>query len=1456
MLGETERKGYEKRLAEWQAEGFEVSRLAGMLKSSPQEASGAFETAERGILRNRELGRELETLQLQEAGDQLTRMHNLLRDPWMSGEAETLLVELQVHSERKKKEEQRKKREAERRLARLRERAEHWKAQGYLTAGFEGMMDRDLDAAEAELPRLEDAVSRLGVSAEELGSLDTRGHEAEHQRIQEMLRDPARAQDAEEAILHLRLKIEKTRRTDQLRSEQEKRERARLRDKVSSWRDAGLNVHLADDFLDNAAVDILARRIEELEETISRCRELLEELGRLPGEGLEKDREAIRALLHDPEQIRAAEEKLIRLKFVAQRAAKEREKKAEESRRWRKDLHSRIQEWKGAGYDTSRLDDAFERDDEALKKEWVMFRIQLKRVQELESELRALPSEGIGQEVGALVAKLRAVSLGSINDVETGIRSLKSRIEARREEELRAREAEKKEKQELVALVMRWVEEGYRDGMEGKLEQVVSKGIPAMREDVRELGARITRAEAIRKDLMAADITGFESEAAAVLEELFDLTRIKEMEVRVGELKDRMNAKREEERRRAKEEQRMRDELRSKITGWKRMGFNVSALEANLDGDIEFLRKEYSMTRLRIQKAQVQLAELNSIPAESLQAELSSARDALLSLDRMEEGSVMVERLRMAHTERVRQGKKLEELRKKMEDWREQGYDVSRLEKLLGKDIEAVTKEFLMFKIRIQKLRELEEELRSLDTGGFEDERSQIEKDLRNIDRLGEVRDRLSELELKIGRRMAEEVRLQDDRRKVQGEYMARMSAWLEEGFYVDSLEGALGKAPDEMAEDFRRFEEAVSSIRQKRERLEELSGSGYEELIARIREKLRDVGRLEEVTHDIHELWERIERRRKEVEGRRKEEDELRLNIVKQIENWETMGYDVSSLEKIAGGKMEELRRGMINFRMKIERMQGLQGILDAMDTRGFENEVASIRSRMRELDAAEAVESMIEALRNEVRARHSSERAAKEKLRRMRDDCTDRFLALLAQGYNVDSLEGALELPYEELSVECERIEGVAGRLKEIEQELKGREQAAGAESFLARVKDIHALGELEEYLANGKVPGELKAPAEKIQIIRYGHGPPPKEPAVMKRQAETRKAEVAVPAQAAGAVSQAPSLAAAIAVTERQPATAERQPGGPAAPAPPVRPAAAPPAGPEPAGTVRPEPVGCGSCGEPVEPGWKRCPACLKPLVPAGPAEEPPEKPPGAVPVERTVPAVPAKSLRPAAEPAPPPRALAPAADRKETPMPPEERVISPARTAAPPAAPAPPALASAAQAPAPPPAEKAVQIDRIPARPERDLGIRDEAAPERREGARRETPIDPEKLVQLRKMIDKWKTDGDDVGDLEEYLASGVVTREGMRLRLEAINARRKGAEPAPWRQAEEAPAMPAAPDELAPEQGATAGKAERTDRPTPENGGLIPDEGGEPSPTNGAPPGDGVRKLKKVKKVAK
>jgi hypothetical protein len=164
------------------------------------------------------------------------------------------------------------------------------------------------------------------------------------------------------------------------------------------------------------------------------------------------------------------------------------------------------------------------------------------------------------------------------------------------------------------------------------------------------------------------------------------------------------------------------------------------------------------------------------------------------------------------------------------------------------------------------------------------------------------------------------------------------------------------------------------------------------------------------------------------------------------------------------------------------------------------------------------------------------------------------------------------------------------------------------------------------------------------------------------------------------------------------------------------------------------------------------------------------------------------------------------------------------------------------------------------------------------------------IDPEKIAALRWKLNDLKEQGHDVSELESYLDSGTITPEGVMTRLFALNRRLKSETDIP--EVDASPAHAGEPEAamdivVASAAAAPAGAVEAKEggevapgatTSEPEGGGEggknAAEEGGNgkaAGPENGSakangeeaggaagerPSGESVKKLKKVKKVAK
>lgn len=94
-----------------------------------------------------------------------------------------------------------------------------------------------------------------------------------------------------------------------------------------------------------------------------------------------------------------------------------------------------------------------------------------------------------------------------------------------------------------------------------------------------------------------------------------------------------------------------------------------------------------------------------------------------------------------------------DDLQNKLNAWRQEGYNVTRLEHLMDTDIEALFLALPEFKANVARLTELKERFNALDTTGFEEEDRSIREKINNPDLADTVEREIIELEVKIDKR-------------------------------------------------------------------------------------------------------------------------------------------------------------------------------------------------------------------------------------------------------------------------------------------------------------------------------------------------------------------------------------------------------------------------------------------------------------------------------------------------------------------------------------------------------------------------------------------------------------------------------------------------------------------------------------------------------------------------------
>jgi hypothetical protein len=87
---------------------------------------------------------------------------------------------------------------------------------------------------------------------------------------------------------------------------------------------------------------------------------------------------------------------------------------------------------------------------------------------------------------------------------------------------------------------------------------------------------------------------------------------------------------------------------------------------------------------------------------------------------------------------------------------------------------------------------------------------------------------------------------------------------------------------------------------------------------------------------------------------------------LEEKLKNWKQEGYEVSSLESILTGDMEEAKAAFEVYEEGITKLEDMAAELDLLALAGFENEVKSIRSRLNDPSQIQTLKAEIEALEN----------------------------------------------------------------------------------------------------------------------------------------------------------------------------------------------------------------------------------------------------------------------------------------------------------------------------------------------------------------------------------------------------------------------------------------------------------------------------------------------------------
>ena len=410
-----------------------------------------------------------------------------------------------------------------------------------------------------------------------------------------------------------------------------------------------------------------------------------------------------------------------------------------EKKKGREEILKQLKEWEREGFDVSPLRAVENEDIAILRREVERFGNQLRHLKELEERLNDI-DPSVGEEAEPIREMLSCVD--NSREIESRLNALEQAVWKRKEE------------------LMKRARELKRKGVDvGDFE------LRAMNSTVAEMEERLSEFE------KALEKRQKKPQQATTPERT---VKRKGPASRVGELIQR------------------REMILQKIEAWRGKGYDVSGLEAVKDQDINALEEAFNRFNEGVEKIEDIRVGIEVLPeelreeAESIMSNLNDplnyfeAERKFLYLQekadyasRMSELSGILKRARgtldevrsleleleMTPTTQHHEDDELTPYRKRLKEWEETGYNTARLELALRTGVpELVKRMFESFERDVERLKEIEKSLDTLDTTGFKKREKQIRENLRDPEEVVTTLKHFIELEMDIRRRMKMDV--------------------------------------------------------------------------------------------------------------------------------------------------------------------------------------------------------------------------------------------------------------------------------------------------------------------------------------------------------------------------------------------------------------------------------------------------------------------------------------------------------------------------------------------------------------------------------------------------------------------------------------------------------------------------------------------------------------------------
>lgn len=845
------REELKEKIVTWRAEGFVTDYLYSMLNGDLGVLRTSVEDFEAAARKLREIEEELDTMDTVGYDGDVESIKSKCRDVRLTDEVENDVLNLLVRSRRERQEKLR--------TDQITETLSRWKSEGFVVEEVEDLVGKaDLKTLEREFVTHKIGIHTLRELGKDLDSLESDGFEEDVSRIREMMRNIDHIPTVEDMIFDIQRRIEESLEQARTLKMKESKEKHQYVEKLSEWVSEGFREGIIERLEQvisrDQDMDSVRSAFKTFESEVARVKELREVLATLDAKGFEAEVADLKNRLTNIDEVSSVEADMMALINKIERRHEEEEKMRIEDTQKRMEFTKQLEQWAEEGFHVERLRQSVEEDDLVnLRRNFVIFRIRIQKMRELARQLEALADPVFKEDRDRILPLLKDIN--NLEQAEKEMDELRQKVERAREEDGKRTDFENKMRD--------WEAQGFNVD---RLERALAKDdMDFISKEFLVFKIRMQKLEELREELTVLILSAknFVPEVEGIRTLLKDVDSISEIRENISTLKATIEEKREEIKRKEEDERRLREELETKLTKWATQGINVEELERGLDGPLDVVQAsfdEYERGIARISRLREELAGLDTMGYEGEVALISNKlSDIRAAVEAEEELELLKEKIRRGSMAGQQVQVEEERVRKELEDkvsvWREQGYDVSTLVELLDKDLEELRKAFVVFRIRAERLKELEEDLKGMNKRGFEDRVENILKDIKKVDRLGAVTSAIAELQAAIKEKRYEERRKREEERKERETFATKMVQWISEGYNVAPLEGVINKDMELIKERFADFEVRVGRLKELEPELEDLEMSGHAREAKELRTMMMDVERINHIIERINEI-------------------------------------------------------------------------------------------------------------------------------------------------------------------------------------------------------------------------------------------------------------------------------------------------------------------------------------------------------------------------------------------------------------------------------------------------------------------------------------------------------------------------------------------------------------------------------------------------------------------------